>query len=160
MFLFIQDDKEQYRKQYTDIEIVTIGALGDTICKAIILFWRIRTLHHFKNHLISQESILSIFMESLFVQWRINAKLNVMSFQCHCKLEWQQHIQFALIPADFYLDICLDHTFTTNYCLSKLIIFATHGHFLLIIPFQIMIHCFFWSFKIALQIWMVWIIIQ
>ena len=38
MFLFIQDDKEQYRLQYTDIEIVTIGALGDTICKAIILF--------------------------------------------------------------------------------------------------------------------------
>ena len=134
MFLFIQDDKEQYRLQYTDIEIVTIGALGDTICKAIILFWRIRTLHHFKNHLISQESILSNFMESLFVQWRINAKLNVLPFQCHCKLEWQQYIQFALIPADFCLDIDIDHTFTTNYCLFKLIIFATHGCLFLSFP--------------------------
>ena len=75
-------------------------------------------MHHFKNHLISQKSILSIFMESLFVQWRIKAKLNVMSFQCHCKLEWQHYIQFALIPADFCLDICLDHTFITNCCLS------------------------------------------
>ena len=68
MFLFIQDDKEQHHKHYANIEIVTIGALGDTICKAIILFWRIRTLHHFKNHLISQESILSNFMKFLFVQ--------------------------------------------------------------------------------------------
>ena len=38
MFLFIQDDKEQHHKHYANIEIVTIGALGDTICKAIILF--------------------------------------------------------------------------------------------------------------------------
>ena len=83
-----------------------------------ILFWRIRTLHHFKNHLISQELILSIFMESLFVQWRIYAKLIMLPFQCHCKLEWQQYFQFALIPADLCLDICLGHTFTTNYCLS------------------------------------------
>ena len=118
MFLLIRDEKEQHHKQYTDTEIVTVGALGDTICKVIILFWRIRTLHHFENHLISQESILSIFMESLFVQWRINTKLNVLPFQCHCKLKWQQYIQFALIKTDFCLGICFDHTFTTNYCWS------------------------------------------
>ena len=69
MFLFLDNNKEEDHKQYTDTKIVTIGALGETICNVIICYWKIRMLHHFKNHyhLISQKTILSTFIKSLFV---------------------------------------------------------------------------------------------
>ena len=38
MFLFLHNDKEQDHKQYTDTKIVTIGALGETICNVIIFY--------------------------------------------------------------------------------------------------------------------------